>query len=79
MSHFIYPREHQRHSFATRLLHSVLPASCYAPNDKSIDGLHTAIAEELTELFENGFTVRVARSIYIYSDPEPCKTPSPTS
>ncbi|CAE6934292.1 FAM186A [Symbiodinium sp. CCMP2592] len=47
------------HSYATRLLHSILPASCYAKNDKTIDGLHAAIAEELTELFENGLTVQV--------------------
>ncbi|CAE7878231.1 FAM186A, partial [Symbiodinium necroappetens] len=47
------------HSFATRLLHSILPASCYAPNDITIDGIHSAIAEELIELFENGLTVQV--------------------
>ena len=53
--------EHQRHSFCTRLLHSIMPASCYAPNDKTIDGLHEAIAAEFVELFERGVTIQVPK------------------
>ena len=60
----IIPLEHPRQSLCTRLLHSILPASCYAKNDKSIDGIHAAISEELTELFETGIRVQVARCLY---------------
>ena len=49
-----------RHSYTTRLLHSILPASCYASDDKSIDGLHAAIAAELTSLFYDGLEILAA-------------------
>ena len=41
----------------TRLLSCILPASFYAKNDKSIDGFHECIAEDLTRLFRDGLTV----------------------
>ena len=40
-----------------------MPGSCYAPNDKTIDGLYEAIAADFSELFERGVTVEVAKLI----------------
>ena len=55
-----------RHSQATRLLISVMPASCYAKNEKSLDGLHQALSDEMTKLFYDGVSIQVAR-LYVYS------------
>ena len=46
-----------RHSFTTRLLFSLLPATWYAKGDGSIDGLAKAIADDLTKLFHDGVLV----------------------
>ena len=46
-----------RSTMTTRLLSCILPASFYAKNDKSIDGLHECIAEDLARLFRDGLTV----------------------
>ena len=47
----------QRHTYTTRLLATILPSACYAKNDKSVDGLHRAMADDLIASFRDGVTV----------------------
>lgn len=46
-----------RHSFTTRLLFTVIPATWYASKDASIRGLTEALANDLTDLFQTGIPV----------------------
>lgn len=46
-----------RHSFTTRLLFSLLPASWYAKRDASVLGLLRALADDMTSLFQEGVGV----------------------
>ncbi|CAE7487413.1 unnamed protein product, partial [Symbiodinium microadriaticum] len=39
------------------LLACILPSQCYAKHDKSVDGLHEAISNDLRTLFEKGVTI----------------------
>ena len=48
-----------RHSYTTRLLHTVMPSTWYASNDATSDGLTKAIADDLTDLFHQGICVEV--------------------
>ena len=36
-----------------------MPATYYAKHDKTLDGMHLAMAQDLTELFESGLKVSV--------------------
>ena len=49
-----------RHSFTTRLLYTLMPATLYAKNDLSIDALMAGIATDLTALFNHGVSVNVS-------------------
>lgn len=49
-----------RHSFTTRLLSCVIPSNWYAKHDASVIGIMDAIANDMTDLFENGITVSVS-------------------
>ncbi|CAE6947086.1 unnamed protein product, partial [Symbiodinium sp. CCMP2456] len=45
------------HTYTTRLLATILPSACYAKKDQSVDGLHRAMADDLTASFRDGVTV----------------------
>ena len=49
-----------RHSYLTRLLATILPSSCYAKNDKTVDGLHQVIADDFASLMDHGVQVEVS-------------------
>ena len=55
-----------RHSYTTRLLSTILPSACYAHNDKSIDGLHQAMVEDLQALAEDGVEIDVSWQLSAY-------------
>ena len=40
------------------MLAYILPSASYARNNKSIDGLHEAIAKDVTTLFREGLRVK---------------------
>ena len=46
-----------RHSFCTRLLHTIMPSSLYAAKDKTIDRLHENMTEDLTKLYNEGIEI----------------------
>ena len=46
-----------RHSFTTRLLFTVIPATWYASKDASIQGLTQVLANDLMDLFHTGIPV----------------------
>ena len=50
-----------RHSFTTRLLYTLIPATWYAKDDASIDSLHQCLAEDLEELFSEGLPVKAQK------------------
>ena len=49
-----------RHSFSTRLLYSLIPASWYAKDFSTIDAFSAGIADDLATLFSNGVTIEVS-------------------
>lgn len=49
-----------RHPYTTRLLFSLLPSACYAAHDRTLEGLHEVLADDLSTLFRDGITVTEA-------------------
>lgn len=49
----------KKHSFTTRLLASLMPATWYAPKDASIFGLSEALCKDLEKLFHEGVEIQV--------------------
>ena len=54
---FSYVDRTLRHSYTTRLLYSVMPASWYAKSDKTLDALNACMARNLVDLFHNGIEI----------------------
>ena len=42
------------------MLSFILPSACYAKDDKTLDGLHAAVAQDLRDVFETGVEVMVS-------------------
>ena len=53
-----------RHSFTTRLLYSLMPATWYAKKDVSVHGLLEALANDIASLFETGISIEVSQIVY---------------
>ena len=58
-------RDDLRHSFTTRLLHSLIPATWYASKDASVFDLCQALANDLTALLHTGVSVDVTYQTYV--------------
>lgn len=62
-----------RHSFTTRLLYTVMPATMYAKKDSSIDALMEGIASDFIRLFNEGISVTVSRPTSFFTcNPQEC-------
>eukprot|EP00435_Cladocopium_sp_Y103_P023850 s546_g5.t2 len=47
-------------TYCTRLLYSAVPSSMYAKNDKTIDGLVTALVKDFCDLYYSGFDANIS-------------------